>query len=171
MAKKALLGYMAIEVVNLPCGIKWGAVNNRPLDLALVEKLVKRYESNLSNCHETTVMWGMVKKSWVENIDKWKDNLTGLDINKLPLLELTIEGKKEICPDNLWMFSGNHQCAALVKFVDNRRKKLEECMEQTPMDTAFKKKESQDIDMNFHWVVKLYDRGEWTLASVNERAW
>jgi hypothetical protein len=92
-----------------------------------------------------------------------------LDINKLPLLNLTTEGKKEICPDNLWMFSGNHRCAALVKFVTNKRKKLKKHMKQTPMDTAFEKKESQDINMNFHWAVKLYDHGEWTLASVDEK--
>ena len=171
MAKKALLGYMAMEVVNPPRGVKWGAVNNRPLDAASVEKLVKRYESNLSNCHETTAMWGAVKKRWVKNIDKLKDDLTGLDIDKLPLLELTTEGEKEIRPDNLWMFSGNHRRAALVKFVDNRRKKLEERMEQTPMDTAFEKKETQDIDMNSRWAVKLYDRGECTLASADERLW
>jgi hypothetical protein len=162
-AAGALLGYLAMNVLDPPKGTTWGNFNDRPVDEPTVRKLVTKYKTDLVNCDEKTAMWAGVKKSWVKNLGEAKktEELAGMYIHELPLLVLTPEAEKAILKEKLWFFSGNHRRTALEKYVDGLKKEAERTTVGTvPAEVDASHPMKEKIDMSSRWAVKLYDRGE-----------
>jgi hypothetical protein len=93
-AAAASLGYLAMDVLNPPKGTIWGQFNDRKVDEESLKTLVEKYKQDFLNCDEDTAMWVGIKKSWVKNVGEAKktEELVGMDIDELPMLELTLEG-------------------------------------------------------------------------------
>lgn len=178
-AKKrdAVIGYMSINVVDPPKGVKWGKVNDRFVDHGWVEKLSKSFALQMNNCTDLTAMDASVKKEWIANLDLKEGSVEGLTILDVREIVFTDAGRKEIRRDNFWMLSGNHRRLAAITLVEGMRENLQH------LEEAFKKeqaKESKDgytydqdallrqmskeihdleqkVKMSCLWVVQLYD--------------
>jgi hypothetical protein len=175
-------GYLAMNVLDPPKGAEWGRFNEREVKKSWIEQLVKEFPNKLHNCRNVTAMFLGIRKSWIKNENAILKSVSGMDVDKVPLLELTPEAEELIKnkKEKLWMMSGNHRRVALGQFIGKKKARVEE-LKKTIAKHEERKKDAKhaveseaaqrrakdeldelerEIDIKSRWVVRLYDRGE-----------
>jgi hypothetical protein len=179
------VGYLAINLVEPPEGAVWGVFNDRELKPSWVNGLANEFDQgNLDNSDADSAVEAAVKSKWLDSevMPLSVSQVRGMTIQDVPVIKFSEEGLEAIRNDNLWMFSGNHRRAALVKHVAKLKSDLEDLHKTiNKVEDELKKEPSvtspralfleklkdaatqreQRIENSQKWVVRLYNRGEW----------
>jgi hypothetical protein len=175
--KAAELGYLAMSLTDPPRGAYWGAFNDRKVDRVWVNQLADKFEERMDNCTDATAIEAAVKKSWLKNANQLVSSVEGRSIQAIPLMEFTDEGIKAIGNKNLWMLGGNHRREAVIQYITEKTRTLEDVKKQVQereeaegepegderdeLDTlkGMAKHLEEILETSSLWAIRLYDRG------------
>jgi hypothetical protein len=127
--RKALMGYVSVNVVNPPAGTVWGRFNDRTVDTDRVDKMAQRFETHLDNCTDKNSMDIALDPDWLFSRDSFISIIDGMDMGDVPMLKFTEQGLVEIRKNNLWMLTGNHRRLALGQYVAQMKADVESAKE------------------------------------------
>lgn len=174
---------MKMDVVQPPTGASWGKFNNRAINDDWVKKLSTSFEDSLDSCTDQTSMDVALDPEWLENRTSIVPSVEGLNIDDVPQIRFNPTGSAAIQRNNLWMLSGNHRRLAVVKYVMQLQKELDDANAaideittkqntDDQVDDSFngaenRLKEAQDLVSSLEakiktsrfWTVRIYDRG------------
>ncbi len=123
----ASLGYCGFGLKDAHPKIRWGKINNRPINEKAAGLLLNNLEVHgLHNAEPDTVIRIGVKKDWID-FTPTRD-LYGKTVLDLPEFKLTPAGEAAMCTGLIIPFSGNHRKHALkehYKLAEKRLKKAE----------------------------------------------
>lgn len=182
LKEQTMMGYLAINLVEPPEGAVWGVFNDRELDTPWVKKLANDYQvKGLENCLPDSAIDVVVKADWLAPGVTPLPTIGAKTIRMVPAMKFSEAGLEAIRDNNLWVLSGNHRRAALLKHMEMLKVKLEKTtkakeqvedeLKEEPSVTSqraldLKRLEHSAmqlealIESSQMWVVRLYNRGE-----------
>lgn len=168
---QARVGYLSMNLYDPPPAATWGEYNDRKISDTWVNDLFTSFQKSLGHAKEKNCIDVAIRPEWLKNRDAVLKTIDGLDMEEVPEMVFTDEGKAAMSPNKLLMLGGNHRRMAIRKYVDwiqeqivLEEKVLKEMLKEahSAVETQAAKIEDlkKDGDRACYWAVKIYDLGE-----------